>query len=43
MKRLLRTIVPALLLVALMSAPAWGQGRIATVNLRKVFDNYAIR
>jgi Skp family chaperone for outer membrane proteins len=40
MKSLLRNIVPALLLVSLMSAPAWGQGRIATVDLRKVFDNY---
>ncbi len=40
MKRLLRTILPALLLAALMSTPAWGQGRIATVNMRKVFDNY---
>jgi Skp family chaperone for outer membrane proteins len=40
MKSLLRKIVPALLLVFLTSAPAWGQGRIATVDLRKVFDNY---
>jgi outer membrane protein len=40
MKSLLRKVVPALLLVALMSAPARGQGRIATVDLRKVFDNY---
>jgi len=40
MKSLLRKTVPALLLVSLMSAPAWGQGRIATVDLRKVFDNY---
>ncbi len=40
MKSLLRKIVPGLLLVSLMSAPAWGQGRIATVDLRKVFDNY---
>jgi len=23
-----------------MSAPAWGQGRLATVDLRKVFDGY---
>ena len=40
MKSLLRKIVPALLLVTLVSAPAWGQGRIATVDLRKVFDGY---
>ena len=40
MKSLLRKIVTALLLVTLVSAPAWGQGRIATVDLRKVFDGY---
>jgi outer membrane protein len=40
MKSLLRKIVSALLLVSLMSAPAWGQGRLATIDLRKVFDNY---
>jgi outer membrane protein len=40
MKSPLRKIVPALLLVSLMSAPAWGQGRQATIDLRKVFDNY---
>ena len=40
MKRLLHKIVPALLLISLMSAPAWGQSRIGTVDLRKVFDNY---
>ena len=40
MKSLLRKIVPALLLVSLLSAPAWGQGRLATVDLRKLFDNY---
>ena len=40
MKSPLRKIVLALLLVSLLSAPAWGQGRLATVDLRKVFDNY---
>ena len=40
MKSPLRKIVLALLLVSLMSAPAWGQGRLATVDLRKVFDGY---
>src|SRR5208282_5523830 len=34
------TIVPALLLVSLMNTTAWGQGRLATVDLHKVFDNY---
>jgi hypothetical protein len=40
MKSLLRKIVPVLLLTSLMSASVWGQGRIATVDLRKLFDNY---
>ena len=40
MKSPLRKIVPALLLTFLMCASVWGQGRIATVDLRKVFDNY---
>jgi Skp family chaperone for outer membrane proteins len=40
MKSLLRKIVPALLLISLMSASAWGQSRIATVDLRKLFDKY---
>ena len=33
-------MVPALLLISLMSSPAWAQNRIATVDLRKVFDKY---
>jgi outer membrane protein len=40
MKSLLRKIIPALTLVSLMSGSAWGQGRIGTVDLRKVFDGY---
>ena len=40
MKSPLRNIVPALLLVFLMTGSAWGQSRIATVDLRKLFDNY---
>jgi outer membrane protein len=40
MKRLLRNIVLALLLISFMGASSWAQGRIATVDLRKVFDNY---
>jgi outer membrane protein len=33
-------MVPALLLISFMSSPAWAQNRIATVDLRKIFDNY---
>jgi outer membrane protein len=40
MKSLLRKTVPALLLASLLSTPAWGQGRLATIDLHKVFDNY---
>jgi outer membrane protein len=40
MKRLLRIVVPALLLISLMGASARAQGRLATVDLRKVFDGY---
>ena len=40
MKSPLYKIVPALLLICLISAPAWGQGRLATIDLRKVFDSY---
>ena len=40
MKSFLRTIVPALLLVGLTSSTAWGQVRIGTVDLRKVFEGY---
>jgi outer membrane protein len=40
MKSLLRKMVPVLLLISLMSSPAWAQNRIATVDLRKVFDKY---
>ena len=40
MKSLLCKLVPGLLLVSLLSSPAWAQGRIATVDLRKVFDSY---
>ena len=40
MKSFLRTIVPAILLIGLTSGSAWGQGRIGTVDLRKVFDGY---
>ena len=40
MKSLVCKWVLGLLLVSLLSGSAWAQGRIATVELRKVFDNY---
>jgi outer membrane protein len=40
MKHLLRNAVAALLLTGLLGGSAWGQGKIGTVDVRKVFDNY---
>ncbi|HOX56308.1 MAG TPA: OmpH family outer membrane protein [Candidatus Paceibacterota bacterium] len=40
MKSLICKLVAGLFLVSLLSAPAYAQGRIATVDLRKLFDNY---
>jgi outer membrane protein len=40
MKTALRRLVPVLLLLCLMSSSAFAQGRLATVDLRKIFDNY---
>jgi len=40
MKKRLSMLVFGLLLACLLSAPAFGQGRSATIDLRKVFDNY---
>jgi outer membrane protein len=40
MKSLIRKIVPLVLLISLMDGSAWAQSRIATVELRKVFDGY---
>ena len=40
MNEVLRKIVPAILLVSLLSSSAWAQTHIATIDLRKVFDNY---
>ena len=40
MKNVLQRVIPVLLLVFLMGGSAWAQGRIATVDVRKVFDNY---
>lgn len=40
MKNLFRKIIPALLLTSLLGGSAWAQGRMATVDVRKVFDGY---
>jgi outer membrane protein len=40
MKNLLRKTIPVLLLLLLSAAPVLAQGRIATIDLRKVFDSY---
>ena len=40
MRTLLSGVVPGLLLVALLGSPAWAQTRIATVDMRKLFDDY---
>jgi outer membrane protein len=40
MHNLLRKMVPGLLLISLLSGSASAQSRIATVDLRKIFDNY---
>src|SRR5581483_690207 len=40
MKRFLKTLIPGILLLGFLTAPAFAQSRIATVDLRKVFDNY---
>lgn len=40
MRFLLRAIVPALLLLAFTSVPALAQSKVATVNLKKLFDDY---
>jgi Skp family chaperone for outer membrane proteins len=40
MKRLLRAVVPALLLISFLGVSARAQGRLATIDLRKVFDGY---
>jgi outer membrane protein len=40
MKNWLRTLFPGLLLISLLSSPALAQSRIATIDLRKVFDGY---
>jgi outer membrane protein len=40
MKNILRTIFPALLLMTFLSGSALAQTKIATVDLKKLFDNY---
>src|SRR6266478_197359 len=40
MKKWLSTLIPGLLLICFTGASAYGQGRNATIDLRKVFDNY---
>jgi outer membrane protein len=40
MKNLIRKLVPGLLLMFLLGGSAWGQSRLGTVDLRKVFDGY---
>ena len=40
MNRLLGKIIPGLLLVSLLTGSACAQSRLATVDLRKVFDGY---
>jgi outer membrane protein len=40
MKKTMKQLVPAALLLLVMGLPLWGQTRIATVNLQKVFDKY---
>jgi outer membrane protein len=40
MKFFLRTILPAVLLMTFLSSSALAQTKIATVDLRKLFDNY---
>ena len=40
MKKLFRRMFLAALLAGVLSVPAWAQSRIATVDLRKLFDGY---
>src|ERR1035437_299081 len=40
MKRLLCKLVAGCLLASLLSSSAWAQTRLATVDLRKIFDGY---
>src|SRR5215467_14673696 len=40
MKNVLLKLIAGWVLMLLLGSSAWAQGRIATIDLRKVFDNY---
>src|SRR5215471_4123739 len=40
MQNLLRKWVPAVLLMTMLSGSAWAQARLATVDLKKLFESY---
>ncbi len=40
MRNKIRKVLVGVFLLSLLGGPVWGQARIATVDLRKVFDNY---
>src|ERR1700739_4073725 len=40
MRTFLRLLFPAVLMVAVTGVPAFGQSKIATVDLKKLFENY---
>jgi len=40
MRNFLRILLPAVLMVTVMGVPAFGQSKIATVDLKKIFENY---
>src|SRR5215831_18818428 len=40
MRIVLSKLIAVLVLLCLLSSTAWAQGRIATIDLRRVFDNY---
>lgn len=40
MKNWLRKLIPAVLLLGVLNGTAWAQTRVATVDLRKLFDGY---
>lgn len=40
MRILMAKLISGLMLTCLLSGTAWAQGRIATIDLRRVFDNY---
>jgi len=40
MRTFLRVLIPAVLMVAVTGVPAFGQAKIATVDLRKLFEDY---